>query len=329
VYGFVDGVKVAIVIGSSNFTRGGTHANDEACLLLQGGKNDLPLAGLLGDVSTWWTKSKSVTSAFLEAYERRCAASNAHRQALGKKLIVPQPKVGATHPNLLSLTWQEYADEIKFHGSEHLRRRLQVLTKAAAIFAEASSFTNIVPIERKAIAGYVGVKERDSIARIAGMDWGWFGSMKGAGVFKNRIADGKSGRVSPLLSDAVDCIPPMGAVTEDDYNGFVRLFRKSFANSERQGQIAPASRLLAMNRPDYFVCVDSENRRELAADIGFLASKLNLDSYWDLVIEPVMSANWWVGHRPYGTGGDMGIWDGRAAMLDAIYYTPGSVSGFE
>lgn len=320
VYGFVNGDRVAVLIGSSNFTRGGTHANEEACLLLEGGTADLPLQGLIANVDSWWQTSSKITPELMDAYERRCEASKAHRNALAKKLFVPKPKVGAKHSNLLSLTWQEYVDEIKAHGAEHLKLRLEVLGKAATIFAEASSFANIAPIERKAIAGYVGIKERDSIARIANLDWGWFGSMKGFGVLKNLVADAKSGLAASHLSDAVDCIPPMGPVTEDDYNRFVCLFRKTFVDSKRQGQIASASRLLAMKRPDYFVCVDSENKSELAADIGFSASKLDLDNYWELVIEPVMTARWWNERRPHGE--DMRIWDGRMALLDVIYYTP-------
>ena len=75
-----------------------------------------------------------------------------------------------------------------------------------------------------------------------------------------------------------------------------------------------------MKRPDYFVCVDSENKRELSQDLGFPASMLNFETYWECVVEPVMSATWWQVRRPSGYEGR--IWDGRAAMLDAIYYVP-------
>jgi hypothetical protein len=323
VYGFVDGNRAAVVIGSSNFTRGGTHANDEACLLLEGGADDETLKSLLANVSAWWTGGEEISPEFLDAYERRCAASMEHRKALAKKLFVPKPKVGAKHSNLLSLTWQEYADLINGRGTEHLKLRLQVLGRAATIFAEASSFADIAPIERKAIAGCVGARERDSIPRIANLDWGWFGSMKGFGVLPSLVTDKNSGLANQNLSDAVDCIPPMGVVTEDDYNKFVQLFRKAFVDSKRQGQIASASRFLAMKRPDYFVCVDSQNKSELAADLGFAASALTLDSYWDVVVEPVMTAKWWTGQRPSGLDGR--IWDGRTALLDVLFYTPGNV----
>lgn len=324
VYGFVDGDRVAVLIGSSNFTRGGTFANEEACLLLEGIGGEAAIQGLLANVDAWWSAGTAISPEFLDAYERRCVASTEHRKALAKKLFIPKPKAGATHANLLSLTWQEYVKEIKGHGVEHLKRRLKILSTAATIFAEAESFADINEVERKAIAGYVGVNERNSISRIANLDWGWFGSMQGAGIFKNRVADGKTGGVDRYLSEAVDCIPPMGPVTESEFKGFMKLFRKAFADSERQGQVASATRLLAMKRPDYFVCVDSENKRELARSIGFVGTKLNLETYWDYVIEPVMTAKWWSAARPIGS--DRRIWDGRTALLDVMFYTPGNAA---
>jgi hypothetical protein len=322
VYGFVDGKKAAVLVGSSNFTRGGTIANHEACLLMEGRADDALFQSLIANVNDWWQGGRKITPEFLDAYERRYAASREHRKALAKKLFVPKRKAGAKHSNLLSLTWKEYVGEIKGYGAEHLKRRLQVLGKASAIFAEASSFADIAPIERKAIAGYVGFKERDSIDRIANLDWGWFGSMKGAGIFKNRVASRETGRADRYLSDAVDCIPPMGSIAEDDYKGFVQLFRKAFEEFDRQGRVATATRLLAMKRLDYFVCVDSQNKRELAADIGFAGNALSLDSYWDFVIEPLMTAKWWTSRRP--SGPDRRIWDGRTALLDVMFYTPGN-----
>lgn len=319
VYGFVSGQRVAVLVGSSNFTHGGIHNNEEASLLLEGTMQDQPLQELLSEVARWWMAGTRITPEFLEAYERRCVATKQHRDALAHKLFVPHPKLGAKHPRLLSLNWSEYVDELKFHGEDHLERRVALLRRAAEIFASANSFKDISSLERKALAGFIGVRERDATPGLASMDWGWFGSMMGAGVFKNRVSD-QAGETNQHLSAALDCIAPTGVVTERDYKRFVECFRNAFTGAARQGQIASASRLLAMKRPDYFVCVDSENKRELSQDLGFPASMLNFDTYWECVVEPVISATWWQVHRPSGYEGR--IWDGRAAMLDAIYYVP-------
>ena len=148
--------------------------------------------------------------------------------------------------------------------------------------------------------------------------------MRGAGVFKIRVSDKtKGGDTDKYLSAALDCIPPLGVVTQDDYERFVVRFRKAFIGAARQGQIASASRLLAMKRPDYFVCIDKENRLALSQDLGVAASALDFGTYWERVVEPVMTATWWQSLRPSGAEGH--IWDGRAAMLDALYYVPQSV----
>lgn len=190
---------------------------------------------------------------------------------------MPHPKPDAKHPRLLSLNWSEYVEEIEVYGEDHLKRRVALLHRATEIFASANSFAELSSLERKALAGFIGVRERDASPCLAGMDWGCFGSMKGAGVFKNRVSDkDHAGRADADLSAALDCIAPTGAVTETDYKRFVECSRNAFTGAARQGQIASASRLLAMKRPDYFVCVNSENKRELSQDLGFSAGMLTL-----------------------------------------------------
>lgn len=324
VYGFVSGQKAAVLVGSSNFTNGGTHTNQEASLLLEGTLADQPIKELLAEVERWWGAGSAITPEFVEAYERRCAASKQHRDALERKVFVPQPKPDAKHPRLLSYSWDEYVTNLAGHGRPHLEQRVRVLRRAAAIFSSENSFADISSLERKALAGFIGSNEVDTLPHLAELDWGWFGSMKGAGVFKNRVSDkSDGGKCDRHLSAALDCIAPLGVITETDYRRFVDRFRKAFADSARQGQIASASRLLAMKRPDYFVCIDKENRQELSDDLGYPASTLSFETYWDLVVEPVMTATWWQVPRPAGSEGH--IWDGRAAMLDALYYVPRSI----
>lgn len=324
VYGFVSGQKAAVLVGSSNFTNGGTHTNQEASLLLEGTLADQPIKELLAEVERWWGAGSAITPEFVEAYERRCAASKQHRDALERKIFVPQPKPGAKHPGLLSYSWDEYVTKLAGHGRPHLEQRVRVLRQAAVIFASENSFADISSLERKALAGFIGSNEVGTLSHLADLNWGWFGSMKGAGVFKNRVSDkSNGGNCDRHLSAALDCIAPLGIITETDYRRFVERFRKAFADSARQGQIASASRLLAMKRPDYFVCIDKENRQELSDDLGYPASTLSFETYWDLVVEPVMTATWWQVPRPAGSEGH--IWDGRAAMLDALYYVPRSV----
>ena len=77
-------------------------------------------------------------------------------------------------------------------------------------------------MDRKAIAGIIGKKEKAG-TQLESYDWGWFGSMVGAGVFRNRISENDDD-----LSLALDHIPTTGDVSEDDYNAFINCFQKAF-----------------------------------------------------------------------------------------------------
>jgi hypothetical protein len=75
-----------------------------------------------------------------------------------------------------------------------------------------------------------------------------------------------------------------------------------------------------MKRPDFFVCVDAGNKPALAKALAFAPTTINLDNYWDRIIEPIQQAPWYNEPRPVGPNRE--LWDARVAMLDAIYYAP-------
>src|SRR5262249_50503526 len=78
-------------------------------------------------------------------------------------------------------------------------------------------------------------------------------------AFKAAIRDNRQ-----EISDALDAIPPaVEPVTKADYMRFVRLFRGAFPNGG--GGLATGTRLLAMKRPDVFVCLDRKNRGNLCS----------------------------------------------------------------
>lgn len=312
VYGFVSDARAAVIVGSSNFTRGGTKNNQEAALLLEGDVQDETLQELLKAVETWWQQGEVLTPEFIEAYALRCAATRKYREALARPVFVPRPTSKASHPRLLSMSWRDYVAALDAKVGGNVSERLDLLRNAGALFARVDEFRALEELERKALAGIIGKREKQDSA-LDGLDWGWFGSMQGAGVFKNRVIENDQ-----YLSAALDCIAPAGEVTEEDFQRFADLFLLAFKDAKRTGGIPTASRLLAMKRPDYFVCVDSKNVERLANNFGFARTKLGFETYWSKVVEPVMQARWWQTPRPRGREGR--IWDGRAAMLDTLFY---------
>jgi hypothetical protein len=160
--------------------------------------------------------------------------------------------------------------------------------------------------ERRRIAGLVGLEQN--------IDWGYFGSMKGAGRFWAAID-----RNDENLSLALDAIPQNGLVGQGDYASFVDQFMKAFKdNAER---VAVATRLLCMKRSDTFVCLDSKNRSALCKEFGIIQSNMSFDRYWCEIIERVRDSVWWNASRPT-LGNEDEIWLGRTAFLDSLYYKP-------
>ena len=95
---------------------------------------------------------------------------------------------------------------------------------------------------------------------------------------------------------------------------------RRLALTRPSGALATATRLLAMKRPDYFVCVDSKNRKGLCH--AFLVpTSVTLDDYWESFCMRIQQAAWWLVPEPKGTL-ERSVWRGRAAFLDALFYEP-------
>jgi hypothetical protein len=144
--------------------------------------------------------------------------------------------------------------------------------------------------------------------------WGWFGSMKGAGCFHQAVIEN-----NPHLSAALDLIPLDGGVTREHYNSYVKEFIKAFPDG-RHG-VGVASRLLALKRPDYFVCLDSKNKAQLCKDFDIKQTGMTYERYWDDVVCRIVDSVWWREPKPTDRKA-IRVWLGRAAMLDAIFYQP-------
>jgi hypothetical protein len=121
------------------------------------------------------------------------------------------------------------------------------------------------------------LNERKEIAGLSPTS-GEFGNMVAAGKFKLAI------RENDLhLTNALNLIPLNGPVSRMQYLKYIEEFKKAFPRGG--GGIATATRLLAMKRPDIFVCINGGNRKRLCLAFGARAD-LGLEQYWDTIIAP-------------------------------------------
>jgi HKD family nuclease len=207
---------------------------------------------------------------------------------------------------IVTLGWQEFVSNVRAERNHPLSERLDVLRAARTYFKEKRHLSDLTQDERRRIAGLAG-KE-------LAVDWGFFGSMKGAGWLWTIIDKNDQN-----LSASLDAIPSDGLVGQNDFEAFVERFKK--ATPKKGDCVAVASRFLSMKRPDTFVCLDSKNRSLLCKAFGIPQNKLSYDRYWSAVTERIRDAVWWNAPRS-SVPEEEEIWLGRAALLDALYYKP-------
>lgn len=313
IYAFRSGDRVAAIVGSANFTQGGLGRNHEASVCLTGTIHDQALADLMAFTAHSSQLGKPVTNDIADRYRVSC-------QIAARKPKAPRDPLeevstiriaGLTSP-LTRMTWPQYVRAINDGAEHNVKKSLTLLGTVQGWLSTGTSFQELSAPRRKAIAGIIGKNDRASEDELD-QEWGWFGSMRGAGDFMNRVAENDAS-----LAKAVDSIPHKGEISRSHFDRFRDLFAQAFENSDRTGGVATASRLLAMKRPDVFLCVSKPNLTETARQMAFSKSTLDLDNYWDRVVEVIRASAWYDTPKPDGRQGR--LWECRAAMLDAILY---------
>jgi len=313
VYLFTTGKKFSLVLGSPNFTRAGFGANHEAALFIEGDTSENLYLDVSNGIQAVWDKANRIRDDFLRAYRLKHQATRAARKDLETDLPIGLPSADSDYRNLLDDDWAAFVTRVKSDPEHDINGRVEIMDCARIWFSQTPRFSDMTEGQRKAIAATYARNEPKP-ADIPALDWAWFGSMVGAGVFKGLVKSQPKG-----LSAAMDFIPRTGIVNEDDFEKFKVQFLNSFSEGERGGGLATASRLLALKRPDYFVCVDSANKKKLSEAIGVKKAHLTLDAYWTHIIRPLLCSPWWNSSRP--TGDLEGrIWDSRMAFIDAFCY---------
>ena len=310
VYLFKNGTSTSAVVGSHNLTSSAFASNIEVSVLIESKDDDGLIQELRQFIATNWRAAEGIDEDFLFAYERQYEAMRPHRQALRKFRRVRRPAKSSKQPSPLDFGWQDFARRVKTVDHHDFEKRLELLERARLLFARRLTFARMERDERKAIAGTYGKVE----PKLDDIEWAWFGTMFPQGDFKNLVNNDPAG-----LSEALDHIPLVGEVTEDQYDAFVPEFQAAFKGKAHQGGYAVASRLLALKRPDVFVAVNSQNRRGLCEALVVAHSTLDLDNFWERIVEPIRMSPWWLAGRPKGRL-EARLWDCRAAMLDSLYY---------
>lgn len=292
-----------ILIGSANLTRGALKANTEVTVVVAPEDGN---PALLDEVLT-----------LIEGYQGRFISQvdADHYRSLWRIRTPVRGKLEGTYGDrkatkpevdsrVMRMDWPSFYAEIQKDKTHGFSERLGMLDQVSREFAKAQHFNDIPFQERLGIAGLRSKAIKNSE---------WFGSMVGAGTFY-RLMNASE----PAFSLALDAIPGAGAVTRVQYETFISEYLKAFPNG-RHG-LGTATRLLAMKRPDTFLCVDGANLNKLAEDVGMKRpNSLDYERYWTEVVERLQQAPWWQSPEPKSQV-EARAWLARAAMLDAIFY---------
>lgn len=302
------------IIGSANLTRGGFERNDEVAILVTDEDRDSSdtQARLFDTLDEYWKKTPILDKSDLEAYRQAWKQKQPTVRKLGGKFGPENTAQGDGGKSpleipVLSKTWQEYFNSIKAEDNYFkkekicLETRLEVIRSVKKLFDNHVQFCEMNYTNRQKIAGFLN----------DGVNYLLFGSIIGNGRFRNVIKTNNK-----HLSQALDLIPMTGKISKDRYLEFIKKSRKAFP--EGGHGIATATRLLAMKRPDFFVCLTKHNQERLCQDFSIKKS-VTYETYWDSIIERIRDSTWW--NAPCPTSQiELEVWQARAAFLDSIYY---------
>ncbi len=316
IYGFRSNERFAAIVGSANFTFGGLSNNCEAATLIEGAASD----PFFKDLVNFTEECASIGEPITNEYARKYRAK--HRLASRLKKPPHDPMAGHRTDNSMTaagsldaMTWEQYVAKVKGARNHDIHVSLKLLRVAQSWFASSTSFSDLNLEQRNAIFGTLYGKQ--VLPEYPSIEWGWFGSMYGFGDLKNRVKENDS-----FLARAIDQIPHKGEVTRMHYEGFCEDYLHAFRQSIKKGKYASASRILALKRPDVFLCVNDHNRREAAKLMNFTKSNLNIENYWDWIVEVIGDSDWYNVSKPASPHFESELWEGRAAMLDTFLYSP-------
>jgi len=300
-----------LITGSANFTASAFAKNSEASILVS--SKDSGVDQIYRDakkyINTSWRMADQFTDDEVNRYRERWKLNRMRIKELAGEYGGNARGHEAPHQTpIMNWTWDQYVLEIHRLEAHTVAERLDLLQRVKQYLASVPHFMDIELEKRKYIAGIHNSIDPTS--------WKFFGSMVGNGVYKNRIIEGNN-----HISDALDLIPYSSNITQSQYEDYVSLFQQGmhdhrFADSMNLGT---ATRLLAMKRPDTFVCYDSANKRGLCRDFRLKQSKIDFESYWEDIICRIRDCVWYNSPVPRSSE-QRRIWNARAAFLDSLYY---------
>ncbi|ABM31181.1 hypothetical protein C8246_12185 [Paracidovorax avenae] len=312
VYAFEMEKELVLYVGSSNFTQAGLDKNVECGVFLRDSNGHENLQSFSEFIAEQWNSAETLDAKFVSLYRANKARVKEAQDELEEFIEIPKPRrtsKSANDVDPIEMDWARFMDlvvEEKTHGGPE--RRLAVLARARQLLSQGKPFARLSELERRCLAGIQKPSQQPD-----GLDWGYFGQMSAHGNFSPLLS-----QHAAIFSSALEYIPLVGTVREQHYEAYRRKLMSIPGAGDWTGL---GTRLLAMKRPDRFVCINNANRTGLCGNFGVAKTTTNLSNYWKRIVAPMQLMPWWRAEMPTDRLGRQ-VWLCRAAMLDAIYYDP-------
>lgn len=168
---------------------------------------------------------------------------------------------------------------------------------------------------------FIGKHTSDHAPSTYDFDAEFFVSTKTNRLFQQQVEQRAS-----EFADALSHIPLMGDVTLKDYQAFVSAYKAIFAldvdrqPSTEKAPLIPATRLLAMRRPDQFVAMSATKFDVLCSAFGCTRiGNYDFDGYWYEVIATMRTCPWWMSPEPEDAN-EQQLWKYRAALVEVFHF---------
>jgi hypothetical protein len=213
--------------------------------------------------------------------------------------------------------WPIFVDFIGQQAEVHaLEERFNLLDYITGL--DNKPLSEMSELDRLAFAGKHTNKHSHTVYNF---DAEWFASTKGAKVFHTLLAEQASD-----FDHALSFIPLTGDVTPGQYQQFVSAYKKIFSTytkDKEKGEkspLAPATRLLAMRRPDQFIALTNAKIDVLCQGLGIVKfNSFDFESYWQDLIGTLRTFAWWHQSEPSDEN-ELKIWRARSILVDLFLF---------
>lgn len=293
--------QVCAIVGSANFTTAAYTGNTELSVLLEGTDHDPELAAIESYIEEQWQKGTELTNEWLAEYVLTWKATKSRR------IVVPRARLEVGSLTDLEMPWSTYVELIQKQEGRKLANGtpirvtgaspsyMEELRLAHALFRREPRFENLTKDERNLLMG------------IGSASSGFLGSMKPAGY-----ARGLVGSEPEKIGKTLDRLPLTRPVTlteaADLLNELTQL---------KGVKIGVATRFFAVKRPDLFVSVNNGSNPQLAKLMG--GREVTSVKQYIALLSVAWTTEWHRSPRPTDAQ-EAGLWERRAALLDAALY---------